>query len=196
MINSEVHDLIDSLLSRLDELEGLSGAWMAAHRRADRAQHISTSQARVTFQNALLKQRRVQTKTFDAIEAFLAAWARLSLLFFPDAKAPGAKDRARVLRAVYLMSGGTSPLADRKLRNVWMHFDERLDLAIEQRTLGNRHQFTTSAKGARAAVRSLRVVEMDSLVVWYRDRRGVPSNTDVRNLRGYLEALYSQSRKT
>ncbi len=123
MFNSEVHELIDALLYRLDELERLSGAWKAANRRAKRAEHISDSRARDGFEPALHKQRRVQTMAFDAIEAFLAAWARLSLLFFPQAKDPKAKNRGEVLRKVYLMDRRTSPLADRQLRNAWMHFD-------------------------------------------------------------------------
>ena len=196
MFNSEVHELIDALLYRLDELEQLSGAWKAANREAKRAAHISDSRSRESFERALHKQRQVQAKAFDTIEAFLAAWARLSLLFFPQGKNAKTTNRGDVLRRVYFVHSRTSPLADRQLRNAWMHFDERLDHAIETKTLGNRHQFTTSAQGARAAVRSVRVVEMDNLVVRYRDSQGASKATDLRELRRYLEALDAQFGKT
>jgi hypothetical protein len=77
-----------------------------------------------------------------------------------------------------------------------MHFDERLDRAIETHTLGNRHQFTTAAHGARAAARSVRVVEMDSLVVRYRDSGDASQKTDLRELRRYLQSLATQFRRT
>jgi hypothetical protein len=196
MFNSEVHELIDSLLYHLEELEQLSGIWQSASRRAKRAGHIRDSRTRDSFDRALRRQLRAQTKAFDAIEAFLAAWARLSLLFFPSARRPKARNRGEVLRKVYLVDARTSPLADRQLRNAWMHFDERIDHALETRTLGNRHQFTTGAHGTQAAARSVRVVEMDNLVVRYRDASGTSRKTDLRELRRYLDGLNSQFRKT
>ena len=195
MLNSEVRELIDALLYRLSELEQLSGSWKAANRRAE---SIASNQERSLgerFEGAFVKKGRAQTAAFHAIEAFLAAWARLSLLFFPQSKDPKAKNRGEVLRKVYLVDPRTSPLADRQLRNAWMHFDERLDQAIDAGTLGNRQQFTTAARGRSAATDSVRVVEMDSLVVRYRDSNGTSRATDLRVLSRYLEALDENFRK-
>lgn len=94
-----------------------------------------------------------------------------------------------------LLDSPTSPLSDRQLRNAWMHFNERLDQAIEQGTLGNRHEVTTAAEGARAASRSVRVLEMDTLVVRYRDPNDVPRQTDLRELQ-YLQQLATHFGKT
>jgi len=188
MFNSEIYQLIDSLLYRLEELDKLSGSWKAANRRAERTANIATEETRDTFQRALHKQARTQGRAFDAIEAFLASWARLSLFFFPVSRARTSRERGEVLRKVWLVNA-RSPLADRGLRNAWMHFDERMDQAIHAKTLGNRQQFTTAKSGARAAVVSVRVVEMDTLVVRYRDERGASQGTNLRELRPYLTAL-------
>lgn len=196
MFNSEAYQLIDTLLFRLAELEKLSGYWKAANRKAKRSLHISTPQARQAFDSGLRRLGQVQGKAFDGIEAFLAAWARLSLLFFPASQNSKSTNRGTVLRKVWLVNSRTSPLADRGLRNAWMHFDERLDRAIESHTLGNRQEFTTAAKGPVAVGRSVRVVEMDTLVVRYRDEGGRSHKTDLRALGHYLHGLASQFQKT
>jgi hypothetical protein len=80
---------------------------------------------------------RLQGEMRVAMEGFLTAWARTSLLLFPatperkrDAK-ESAEARGSTLRQI-LEVDGDHPLSDRGLRNAWMHYDERLDAALER----------------------------------------------------------------
>jgi len=58
------------------------------------------------------------------LQAFLVAAGILSDLFFPGDR--GSSDRGEALRSLYQV-GRESPLADSKVRNSFVHVDERLD---------------------------------------------------------------------
>jgi hypothetical protein len=73
---------------------------------------------------------QLQVAVFDRLEQFLAAFARLSLLIFPVSKSRFAKERAETMQ-LCLGVDESSPIADRDLRDHWMHHDERLDFAVE-----------------------------------------------------------------
>jgi hypothetical protein len=190
----EVHEVIDALLYRLAELERLSVDWLRA---SDRADDLVRSQKRDLDQDdftaTLGELGRLQASSFDAVEAFLAVWARLSLLFFPTRHAgTEGTNRGEVLQHIFELDANTSPLADRDLRNAWMHFDERLDQAVKTGILGNRHKFVRSSEGAGAAQHTVRVIEMDTLRVHYRDEEGQPHSRDLRALRSDLHAIESK----
>ena len=127
--SKEAFELIDSLLWRLDELERASGRWKSATKRADRVTRDHRKPIGAAFYRAGRASIDAQGRAFSSIEAFLAAWARLSLLFFPTTdKSTRGKQRANrgeVLRKVWLVHPKTSPLSDRNLRNAWMHFREK-----------------------------------------------------------------------
>jgi hypothetical protein len=124
------------------------------------------------------------------MEAFLAAWARLSLLFLPTQTAgKEGENRGDVLQLILDVDVSTSPLADRVLRNAWMHFDERLDQAVRAGTWGSRHRFVRSSEGQKAATLAVRVIEMDTLRVHYRDEKGNFHSTDLRALRSHLLSI-------
>jgi hypothetical protein len=85
------------------------------------------------------------------------------------------------------------PLADRELRNSWMHFDERLDAAIVGKTYGDRHRFVQSSKASEFVGKTLRLMEIDTLMVRYRKQDGTQGSADLRATRGELERLWHAS---
>jgi hypothetical protein len=63
----------------------------------------------------------------EAIEGILSGFARISLFLFPSPSAgPLGSERGERLRQV-LAVAADHPLANRELRNHWMHLDERFD---------------------------------------------------------------------
>lgn len=148
----EVHELAGTLLRRLTELEAVSEIWKQMDDSVD--EQLAQPQTLAVDSLVVVTRAKVaeQTKFFDLLEAFLAAWARLSLLLFPNkgdtATLTQRNERAEALQQV-LDVPATSPLADRELRNAWMHFDERLDEAIVLKTYENRHRFVRSALASR-----------------------------------------------
>ena len=69
------------------------------------------------------------TQMCAAIEGFLAAYARASLLLFPSRQGY-ARRRGGALRE-FLSIADDHRIADRRLRNDWLHYDERLDQLIQ-----------------------------------------------------------------
>lgn len=67
-----------------------------------------------------------------AIEGILAASGRVSLFLYPEnqSKAFGKARAARLLGMLGI--GELHPLSDRRLRNDWMHLDERLDREVKR----------------------------------------------------------------
>jgi hypothetical protein len=192
----EVHDLASTLLQRLTELEVVSAAWKQQDRSADQ-QLDDESQLDVDqFAVTLRAIGDGQTSFFILLESFLAAWARLSLLFFPImGEASTEKHRSERAEALckVLGIGGTSTLADRELRNAWMHFDERLDSAIVQNTFGDRHRFVRSNQAGPLIEKTLRLMEVDTLLVRYKKKDGTSGAFDVRSTRNELERLFEAS---
>ena len=89
----EAYELVDALLFRLDRLDAAAARWLAAHAISDEQLRTNPDEFDVeAFNSALRQSGREQTTIFDEVEAFLAAWARLSLLFWP---APSRSARYR-----------------------------------------------------------------------------------------------------
>jgi hypothetical protein len=126
--------------------------------------------------------RSQQGAMFEALEAFLAAWARVSLLLFPT---HGDKARGKALRDVLALEK-LAVLDDRELRDAWMHFDERLDAAVRAGPSFNRHKWTRSITAEISSVRTLRLFDVDTLTVHFRDRAAASRSAD---LRAYAAAL-------
>ena len=64
-----------------------------------------------------------------------------------------------------------------------MHFDERLDSAVSTGTFGSRHRFVEAERADSYIDDTLRLVEIDTLVIHYRTRDGASSSSDLRVLR-------------
>lgn len=124
---------------------------------------------------------------FAGLEAFLASWARLSLLFFPADRSPFAGERGKCLVSLFDV-GQNSPLQDRRLRDSWMHFDERLDAMIKHTGIWHRHRFLESTE-LRDDDPTLRVVEIDTLHAHYRDRELKRQTVHLPSLRAVIHDL-------
>ncbi len=184
----EVREVTGTLLFHLSTLQGASLNWLRATTAANGVPP-SGDPARLAV--ALGEQVDEQTKLFDALEAFLASWARLSLLLFP-LSGGGASEfrqaRGEGLRRLLGVTDG-SALADRELRDSWMHFDERLDAAVSGGTFGNRHSCVRSERVQDYIDNTLRIVEVDRLVVHFRSREGESRSVDLHAVRDELLAI-------
>ena len=182
----EAQELAQSLLRRLESLERLSGVQIAAAERADAEAEQAPDYRPEVLNTAQTLQVQAQDRFFDELEALLAGWSRLSLLFFPTAHS--RRKHARALRKL-LKVASDDQLADRKLRDSWMHFDERLASSISSKTFGNRHSFIRSHQLAGLKDETLRLMVMDTLEVYYRKRNGKVGRFDLKQLKSRLRSL-------
>ena len=139
------------------------------------------------------EKTRQQTHIFDNLEAFLTGWARVSLLFYPVRECDDfTRLRAATLQSIFAVDA-SSPLADRELRNAWMHHDKRLDRLVANDTLGSRQLFKRSSEVTNAdKERCPRIIEIDTLMVHFHDRNGGKRSVNLRDLRHVLENLDAQ----
>ena len=171
---------IDSCLYRLDQVEGATSQCCDLDTKLERDD---------SEPDAIAEKLNAQTRIFDHLEAFLAAWARLSLLLFPTKGTQFAAERGNTLQQL-LSLPANSVFADRELRNGWIHFDERLDTAVQRNTAANRQRFIRSSQLTLTLRRTtLRIVEIDTLLIHYHDRAGQPRCADLRELRTALVQL-------
>ena len=197
MYLSEAYELMGALLFRLQQLELAAARWCIATGKAD-------SQVRATdeewnleqFNEALRRSGSEQSTIFEELEAFLAAWARLSLLFWPapDKNSPRRQfslERGERLRRLVEIDDA-HPLNDRSLRNAWMHADERFDHALFEDRLGNRQQFVRASQVRAAVERCPRVIDVESLTVHFRKKDGSPGSHELRPLKAALDALLTR----
>lgn len=116
-------------LSELDSLSRIMSTHADSLTAARAAWIVADSNLKENVAAGLVAERlTLQWSLWLPLESFLAAWARASLLLFP-------KKRSSKCRGDYLCKILRIPddhlLSNRTLRNDWMHFDERLDSAIE-----------------------------------------------------------------
>lgn len=187
----EVQDLGLSLLRRLAALERLSQGQIEKSDYAD----VQAAQA-PDYNPEVLKavssaQIQDQGGFFDELEAFLAGWARLSLLFFPVATF--RRDHARKLRELFDMASDDQ-LSNRELRDSWMHFDERLAKATSSGTFGNRQAFVRSHQVQGLKDSTLRLMVMDTLDVHFRTRDGEVECVSLKQLKARLLDLLEKSK--
>jgi hypothetical protein len=117
----ELASILDVIRWRADELESCAGEV----RHKGTLREIPDRYGRSPISGA--------TRLTGAIEAFLAAYARASLILYPVAKRHEA--RGRHLRRVLSIGtfAGDERLKDRGLRNGWMHLDEDIGaIALER----------------------------------------------------------------
>lgn len=191
MYLQEAYELADSLLWRLDRIEKARDQWLLSRSRADEQVGAAVDDfEHDVFAEALNSSTLAQSDFFLELEAFLAGWARLSLLFWP---APGrnspiasfTQDRGRILRD-FLQLDNSHPLNDRNLRDAWMHTDERFDSAWLDGRWGNRQQFVRTKNVGAAIKNSVRVLDVEGLTVHFRDAKGTVRAQELRPLRDVL----------
>jgi hypothetical protein len=190
---SEIADLLASLSSRFVELENASQRWRNHESIAvEQLAALPNAFREASFAEALVGKANEQSHVFHSLDGLLACWARLSLLLFPahDNSDAGkwAKTRGKTLRQL-LDIPSDSLLANRDVRDSWMHFDERLDHAVQEGRLGNRQTMCSSASAASAMDCSVRVIDMERLVLHYRKRDGAVQCICVRDMKACLYAL-------
>lgn len=66
-----------------------------------------------------------------ATEGILSAFARISLFFFPETQSRKFGEQRGKLLCDMVGIDNTHPLANRQLRNHWMHLDERIDREVQ-----------------------------------------------------------------
>jgi hypothetical protein len=201
----EIRETTDSALYQLEHFERTAEEWLTLRRSLEG--HLKKNRRQfdqVAYNSDLNESASRQTHIFDSLEAFLAAWARLSLLIFPlrghDDLAAFRVERASVLQWC-LGLDDSHVLNNRALRDAWMHFDERLDRAVANGHYGNRQRFVHSSEAYRSIENTLRLVEIDTMVIHFRDRDGLSQTADLKafkaglfNLKGALSSAWENAR--
>ncbi|HET7584885.1 MAG TPA: hypothetical protein VFK13_08260 [Gemmatimonadaceae bacterium] len=184
----ELRETVATALSRLGELEASAARWSAHDASVTQVLlNINEEDAREEFWKSGMGQMAEQQEMFEVLEAFLAAWARVSLLLFPTG---GNKTRGKALVQAFQLDGN-STLANRDLRDAWMHFDERLDAAVRTGGWGDRHRWVSSSMLAERCPKALRLFEVDALIIHFRDRSNQPCTAKLRDCRDALEGIQS-----
>lgn len=192
---SEIWQLTDSLLHRIEILECAQHEWM---------HHLEVATAAATggpgdfphgdFNAAIRASVEEQGVIFEAVEALFSAWARLSLLVHPESGhgtlATWRERRGATLRGLLALPDD-SPLAQRGFRNAWMHFDERLDEAYKSGWLGNRQQFVRRSDVAAALKHSVRVIDVEAMVFYFRTQSDEIRSIRLSEMKSVLQDLLS-----
>ena len=202
MYLSEVHDLTDACLYQLKQLEKARRRWLklkeiatlhTLHARAGMRDRKSQD----GYHAAMRETGRVQSALFDGVEAFLAAWARLSLIFRPGRSRSPLRaftvHRGATMRGLFALEAG-HPLLDRATRDNWMHADERLDHAWIENSLGNRQAFVKTDRVKAKLRQTLRVIDVEALTVYTRDETGEVCGLALRDLAGVLRDLEARAK--
>ena len=193
MYVSEVRELIDSILFRIERLEAARVEWLKHSAIANTEARVPPAEfSHDTFAQALNAAAGQHTVMFDEFEALFAAWARLSLLFYPI-PSKGEEGTWRGERGVALRRLLELPeeslLANREFRDAWMHFDERLDKAYQEGWLGNRQQFVRSSGVDGAKEHSVRVIDIEGLAFHYRAKNGAKQTVGLAKMKELLISM-------
>ena len=176
MYLSEVRDLVSGIREALLELRRAGTEWVEQQSVASAEVKARPEDFnRERFNAALRASSGSQTDAFLFIEVLLARWARLSLLLHPiptgGLNPSWRVDRGRLLRSLVNLPD-KSLLANRDVRDSWMHYDERMDQSVQEGWLGNRQQFVATAEVAGAIRHAVRVIDMESGTIYFRTREG------------------------
>lgn len=198
----ETREIVELMLGRFAEIRELSKRWVGLKDSEDDQLGRFEAGERLdddTWRETLWARGDFQAKYFSALEAFLAGWARLSLLLFPvggkDQDAEFRENRGSALRDALRVDGG-SVLEDRGPRDAWMHFDERLDRAIVAGTFSERHRFLRSNEAKEFVASTLVLLEVDALIVHYPDRSGARALLKLADLEKELITVRKALRET
>jgi hypothetical protein len=194
---SEIELLAASVGSRIAEIQGAQQRWLE-HEEGIAAQLVAPQQAfsEAAYSEGLLGKVNEQCQVFHALDGLLACWARLSLLLFPvQLKAKKQREmalwmnlRGSTLREL-LSVPPDSLLSNRDIRDSWMHFDQRLDDAVQQGRLGNRQTICSSATAERAMEYSVRVIDMELLSLHSRAQDGVVQSIRLEDMNTCVHLL-------
>lgn len=194
---SEIELLAASVGSRIAEIQDAQRRWLEHEEgivaQLSAPQHAFSASA---YNQGLLGKGNEQSLVFHALDGLLACWARLSLLLFPFEpkskkqveKARWTDLRGRTLREL-LFVPPDALLANRHIRDSWMHFDERLDDAVQQGRLGNRQAMCSSAKAAQAIEYSVRVIDMEHLTLHCRGQNGGVQSIRIEDMSACVRLL-------
>jgi hypothetical protein len=177
----ELRNAIDAARYRLTQLNRLASEWLAVSEAWKLAPHDEGP--------SLAPWGPLQAETFAEIDGFLAAFCRVSLLLFPERESGFSAERGQEIRTITEVPA-ESIFGDREFRDSWLHHDERLDDAVE-RGLGHAGQRFTVAVDVTNKMKAahLRIMEMDTQVIHYRDRDGGYRQASLRAMAEALETL-------
>lgn len=188
----ELRDTIDAALDRLATLEGMATKWVttdiALTREPGDADFGSPKITTVEIE-ALNSQRSAQTLIFETLEDFLARWARVSNILYPNQKRSTAAQRgARLRRRLSLPDKPHDHiLGNRHLRDAWAHFDERLDACLASGRLAWPQWFDQSRSITSYYKENIpRLFVLDTLELYYHSRNG---QVECGSLRAMKDAL-------
>ena len=180
----ELRSLCDILLEQARRLEEAATAWVQADADAHRALNASarhpTFEGSQTFGAIITEKTRQQGLAWLALEGFLGAWARASLLLWPaPSRSRPAEDRERTkARGRYLCRilgiDELHELNNRQLRNDWAHYDERLDDILRDGIHVTAQRFSAEPGNAL----TMRLIDLSNLRVTFAEER----TADLRGL--------------
>ncbi len=134
---AELENLCETMLLHAERFEEARQEWLQRRPRIASSRATQPSGGLTELGHSIAESIPLQGNMWVALEGFLTAWARASLMLFPatprgkKAKRARAEARSSHLRDV-LTIDDSHRLSDRGLRNSWMHFDEELDAALEE----------------------------------------------------------------
>jgi hypothetical protein len=144
------------------------------------------------FQAKLNDSPTRQTRIFNALSVFLAAWSRASLIIYPlggdDDLVEFRLERGARLQHL-LGLPGMSPINNAALRDAWMHYDKHLDRAVRDGYWRTRQRFVLSSEATALKATALRLVEADTLIVRFRDANGTQCSASLPEIAVALAAL-------
>ena len=186
----ELEQTCELALVQFQELEKQSQEWMHLFQAPG-------TQSRDDTRDTNMIER--QGSLFGRLEAFLAMWARASLLPFPTIRNDDSRDyvswRGEALREA-LGLAGDHHLANREFRDAWMHSDERLDRLVRSNVEYVRQRFVVSSQVTpEAKVNTLRLIEVDTLRFHFHKRDGTPGEIALHALAGALVEVLDRSRQ-
>jgi hypothetical protein len=194
----EIQELVAALIKRLDDIDATAAVWVEHDASADRQLADETNLDEDEWDATMAAVDASQAGFFGALEGCLSAWARLSLLFFPneggDAMAKAFKKARGAALRDQLMVADDHPLGNRDLRNSWMHFDERMDQLISEGRFGDRQRFVSSRQVADFLGKVPRLMAVDTRTVYSLRKDGATCSVSLPDLRSVLNDLSHEAR--
>jgi hypothetical protein len=160
------------------------------YRRFERlADQCVTALIRQAATDQLLPMSDAELDVLPTVETLLTTYGRISLLFFPDTKAQQAVARGVALRTA-LNLPDDHPIKNRRLRNHWMHLDDRLDKHIKNRGAPPYFFIINEQKNidAESMANTLRVVDPRAEEVYFLGER-----FELKQLRQDVNGVYARA---
>jgi hypothetical protein len=189
----ELREITGTAIYEYTRLDEAARRWCELDRQlTELALTASTEMDNDEFAAKLDNSPTQQTRIFDALSVFLAAWARVSLIIFPlggdDDLAGFRRERGSELQRLLGLSP-TSAIHNGALRDAWMHYDQHLDRAVIEGYWRTRQRFVRSSEAAMLKASALRLVEANTLVVHFRDASGAQCSASLPEIADALDDL-------